>query len=356
MPLLVYISTAGSNEIFVLEMNRASGELSPPLQTVSLTATTGRGPESVDLESVPLAITPDRRFLYAALRYEPFTVVSFAVDTTSGRLTHLASGPIAHSMAYISTDRSGRFLLGASYPGNLLSINAIDPRGIVSQRPHQVLPFKANAHSVLLDRDNCHVYAAILGQDAIIWLPFDAESGRVSAQSQSRISFAPGLGPRHFRFHPNNKFLYADTEQGGTVNAYRFDPDAKQWLEIQTMSAMPEDFHGIASAADLQITPDGRFVYVSERSHDAIVGFAIDDASGKLLPVGRFPTEKKPRSFAIDPGGRFMVVAGQSSHHASVYAIDGSNGTLTRRFRSPMGRTPSWVEIVDFPAQSGARS
>jgi 6-phosphogluconolactonase len=347
VPQFAYVSAAGSNEIIVLRMDARSGELSAPLQTLSFAAITGRDAKPAD--SIPFTISPDRRFLYAALRYKPFAYVSFTIDQTTGLLTPIATSPCVHSLSFIATDKSGRFLLGASYQGSLLSINPIDASGVVDDKPSQIIPFKLNSHSVITDPDNRYVYAAILGQDKITGFSFDPAVGRVSARSTFDIPFKPGVGPRHFDFHPTGKFIYSNAEQGGSVHAFRFDTEQHRWIDIQTVSAMDPTFFGTAATADLHITADGRFLYTSERSDDTISGFAIDGDSGILSPLGRFKTEKKPRSFAIDPAGRFLLVVGEYSHHVAICSIDKQSGVLTPRYRYPMGRNPGWVRIVALP-------
>ena len=110
----------------------------------------------------------------------------------------------------------------------------------------------------------------------------------------------------------------------------------------------PEGF--AAKAADLHLTPDGRFLYASERRTSTLTGFRIDDASGTLSPIGAFPTETFPRGFAIDPRGRFLLAVGQESHAMSVYSIDAATGGLTRIAQHEMARNPNWIEIVDLTA------
>src|ERR1700720_1660005 len=139
---VVYVSNAASKEIYVLAMNRESGEL-PLVDKVPVPGTDKPSPSSM-----PMAVTPDRRFLYAALRSDGFPVSSFALDRASGRLTHLGTTPLADSMAYIVTDRSGRYLLSASYPGSKLTINPIDDKGLVVEKTTQIVPDRAKAHCI----------------------------------------------------------------------------------------------------------------------------------------------------------------------------------------------------------------
>ena len=133
------------------------------------------------------------------------------------------------------------------------------------------------------------------------------------------------------------------------MNAYAVDTRSGALSERQTVALLPAGFPDKPSAADLHITPDGRFLYGSERASNTILGFAVDTASGRLTPIGSVPTEPPPRGFRIDPRGRFLLAVGQTSNRMSVYAIDGGNGRLTKLADYPMGTNPNWVEIIDLP-------
>src|SRR5262245_56740525 len=151
----VYVGNAESNEVYVLKLDRQTGDLT----VVEKVAIPGIDKPGI---STPMAVSPDRRFLYVGTRGEPKIAASFAIDQATGKLTHVASGPLADSLAYIATDRSGRFLLGASYPGHKVTVNPIDPPGHVKP-PQQVLAGYPNAHAILADSANRHVLVPTLG-------------------------------------------------------------------------------------------------------------------------------------------------------------------------------------------------
>ena len=286
--------------------------------------------------------------MYAALRSEPYTVASFAIDPATGRLTHLANAPLAASMAYIVTDRSGRFLLCASYPGSMLAINPIDAEGRVQGQPTQIIPTKPKAHCILVDPTNKYCYATSLGGDIVMEWKFDAATGRLSPNSPDAIALKPGNGPRHLRFHPTRPFLYLITETTARIAAFAIDPATGTLREIEIVDTLPADFHEQPAAADLHVTPDGRFIYGSERKSSTLAGFTIDEATGKLSPIGRWPTEKTPRGFNIDPRGRFLLAVGLDSNAMTVHRIDPQSGALSVAHQYPMGKMPNWVEIVDL--------
>jgi len=337
----VYVGNAESNEVYQLRLDRQNGDLTL-LDKVAIPGISKPG------ISTPMALSPDRRFLYVGTRGEPKIAAGFAIDPSSGKLGHVASGPLADSMAYIVTDRTGRFLLGASYPGHKVTVNPIGPQGTV-QPPQQVIAGHTNAHSILPDASNRHVLVPTLGNDLVNQFRFDPASGTLIANTPPAVRVKEKAGPRHLVFHPNGKLVYVLGELDGSVYVFDYDPGTGLLREKQTVSALPPDFQGKPSAADLHITPDGRFLYGSERTSSTLAGFKVDPANGTLSTIGSVPTEKQPRGFNIDPSGRYLLAVGQLSHGLSSYRIDAEGGTLTKLKEYPMGQNPNWVEIIDLP-------
>src|SRR5438132_234728 len=193
----VYVGNAESNDIYVLQLDLQSGDLTV-VEQVPIPGIIKPG------NSTPMAVSPDRRFLYAGTRGEPKVAAGFAIDPASGKLKHVASGPLADSMAYLSTDRTGRFLLGASYPGHKITVNPIGPPGTV-QPPQQVLPDYPNAHAILADAGNRYVLAPTLGNDLVNQFKFDAATGMLAPNTPPSVHVKEKAGPRHFVFYPNGK-------------------------------------------------------------------------------------------------------------------------------------------------------
>lgn len=340
---IVYVSNAESNDIYVLQLNRQTGELLL-VETVAIPGVTRSG------MSTPMAVSPDRRFLFVATRGEPQAVATFTIDAGSGKLKYVGSGPLVDSMPYIATDRTGRFLFAASYPGHKLTISPINAKGIV-QPTQQVLENHTNAHSILADAKNRYVLAMTLGNDLINVFRFDARTGKLEPNTPPSVSVTAKTGPRHFVFHPNGKLLYMLGELDATVHVFDWDARNGQLKEKQSVNALLPGTTGRIAAADLHLTPDGRFLYSSERTSNTLAGFKINPVDGTLTLLDFVPTQAQPRSFSIDSSGRYLLVAGQRSQRLSSYRIDSGTGKLTKLKEYPMGKNPSWVEIVDLPTK-----
>jgi 6-phosphogluconolactonase len=336
---VVYVSNAGTKDVCVLAMNRATGALD------LIEKTPVPGTDKSSPSSLPMAISPDKRWLYAQLRSEPYPVSTFAIDRTTGRLEHRAMTPLVDAMAYIITDRAGRFLLGASYVGAKLAIYPINVQGVVGPKATQILDTKPKAHCVVIDAGNRNVYVPVLGGDHVLELRFDPAAGTVSPNGAGAIATKAGAGPRHLTFHPGGKFAYLLTETTATIGAYAIDP-AGTLKELQFVET--NDYKERPAASDIHVTPDGRFLYGAERRTSMLIGYRIDPSSGALAPIGRFPTEKTPRGFAIDPRGKFLLAVGMDSAAMTVYAIDPASGALEPVGHYPMGTQPNWIEILDL--------
>lgn len=340
-----YIGNADSNDISVFKMSE-SGEMTL-VQTAAFKGVEKPG------SSTPLAITPDHRVMIAGVRSQPYLAVSFAIDPKTGQLGHLGNGPLADSMAHIAVDRSGKFLFSASYGGNKVALNPLLANGAVAE-PKQVIPTGLNAHAFLPSPDNRFVFATNLGSDQVLSFAFDAATGTLTPSDPPAHKVPDKSGPRHFVFHPGGKFVYLLHELNGDVAVFTYEARSGAWDEIQRTTALPEGFSGKASdkkpwAADIHITPDGRFLYASERTTSTLAAYKVDGSSGKLTTIGSVPTEKQPRGFQIDPSGRYLAAVGELSDGMTVYAIDQSSGALARLKSYPTGKKPNWVEFLNLP-------
>jgi 6-phosphogluconolactonase len=201
-------------------------------------------------------------------------------------------------MAYINTDRTGKFLLAASYIGAKLAIYPINAQSIVEARATQILDTKPKAHCVVIDAGNKNVYVPVLGGDIVMELKFDPVTGTVSPNGPGEVATKAGAGPRHLTFHPNGKFAYLITETTATIGTYAVDPASGTLNELQFIDTN-EYREQQPAASDIHVTPDGKFLYGAERKTSMLIGFKIDPDKGTLTQIGRFPTEKTPCGFAI---------------------------------------------------------
>lgn len=337
----VYVGNADTSEIHVYHLSGESGEL-VLAEKVAIPGVAKAG------ISTPLAIRPDKRILFAGIRGEPTFAASFQIAVDDGTLTHVASGPLPDRMAYLATDRTGNFLLSASYTGHKIAVNPIAPDGRV-QAPIQIIPTEPNAHAILPDPANRYVLVTSLGGDLLMQFTFDPESGKLAPNEPAATRVREKAGPRHFVFHPNGRRVYLLNELDASVCVFDYDASRGRLVQRQALSALPRDFQGQPSAADLHLTPDSRLLYISERASNTLAGFRVDPETGTLTLLGHTPTEEQPRGFNIDPSGRYLLAVGQRSHRMTSYRIDPASGELTRLKSYPMGRNPNWVEIITLP-------
>jgi 6-phosphogluconolactonase len=298
--------------------------------------------------SLPLAVSPDKSVLFVALRNEPWSARSFAIDPASGALDYLGSGPLAANTCYLSTDRTGRFLASASYFGSKIAINPIGSDGIVLP-PLQVIDTEPKSHSILFDNSNRYALSASLGGEIVYQWRFDVETGRLTPNEPAFVAVRGYSGPRHFAFHPNGRLVYLLNEHVVAIYVYDYDPGKGTLSEKQIVPSWTPALAAKMSAADIHTTPNGRFLYASERQSSTLAWFEIDRERGTLSLAGQIVTERHPRGFAIDPSGHFLYCAGQLSNRISGYSIDGESGGLTKIDDYAVGGAPNWIEIVDLP-------
>lgn len=330
----LYVSNADSRDIHVLRLDRARGTL----ERVQVVDTGGT--------VMPLALGPDKRFLYAALRSDPFTVASFAIDPKSGSLTSIGTAPLPDSMANLMVDRTGRWLFAASYGGHRISMSPIGPDR-VAKAATAVVPTGKNAHAAIVDAANRNLYVTNLGSDQVLHYEFDAATGALSPGDPLGFKSRAGAGPRHIVFSQSGKHAWLLNELDATLDVLAVGTRGSLSL-IQTVRTMPADATVKPWAADIHLTPDARFLYTSERNTHTLAIFKVDAGSGKVTPAGHQPTEQQPRGFQVDSTGSWLFVVGQASHRMTAYRIDGDTGALAQAAQLPMGRNPNWIEIVDL--------
>ena len=344
--IFVYISNGGDGNIAVMKLNPETGDL-------TMVEKVPAGPNVMHM-----ALSPDHRFLYASVRSEPFSIISYSINSETGKLTQLSKESLPDNMVYISVDNIGRFLLSVSYTGAKIVVNPIESNGLVQAEPIQIIPTGPKPHSILVDQSNRFVYVPHLGNDQIKQFLFNASTGTLTPNDPDVVYTKDDSGPRHFVFSPNNKFIYVSNELDGTVYSYEMNNKTGTLTEIQKISVFPphtmnnelssDSQDTTIKIADIHITPDGKWLYVSERATNTITAFSVDDNTGNLTYIGSYDTEEIPRGFNIDPNGNFVIVAGQKSDYVAVHAINPETGELKLLDRFESGNEPNWIEIVEF--------
>lgn len=335
--MLVYVGTytgQKSKGIYLYELALKDGALRP----LGLAAET-TSPSF-------LAIHPNKKFLYAVGEVENFDgkrgggVSAFAIQE-DGKLRFLNSqtsgggGP-----CHLTVDRSGQAVLVANYGGGSVSSIPIAPDGslkapasFIQHRGSSVDKGRQNephAHSINVDHGNRFAVAADLGTDDLFIYRLDPAAGTLTAHAPPSAKVRPGSGPRHFAFHPGNRYAYAINELNCTMSVLRFDAVQGTLAEIESVSTLgATPFQKGFSTAEVQVHPSGRFVYGSNRGHDSIVAYRVNDSDGKLTHVENESTQgKTPRNFGIDPTGQFLIAANQSSDSLVVFRIHPATGEL----------------------------
>jgi len=354
---LVYLGTytgPKSKGIYVSRLDRAKGVLSVP----ELAAET-KSPSF-------LAIHPNGKFLYAVGEVADFggkkagSISAFSIDRKSGKLTALnqqtsgGDGP-----CYLVVDRTGKYVLAANYGGGSVTAVALKDDGSLGDvtafiqhtgsSVNQQRQKEPHGHSINVDPGNRFAVAADLGLDKLIVYKLDNKTGKLEANDPPSTSVKAGAGPRHFAFHPKGASAYVINELDCTVTAFEWDGKKGTLKETQTISTLPpgEEVKRGLSTAEVQVHPSGKFVYGSNRGHDTIVVYAIENG-GKLKYVENEATGgKTPRNFGIDPSGKYLLAANQGSDSVVVFSIDEKTGALTSTGNRIEAPTPVCVKFLE---------
>ncbi|SFE66474.1 6-phosphogluconolactonase [Chitinophaga sp. CF118] len=287
-----------------------------------------------------LVIAPDKKHVYATNEGKTPTVSAFDWDTTTGQLNFLNKQPSGgDSPCYVNIDQDGKYVIVGNYGGGSLSVLPVKEDGRIDA-PVQTIEHtgagvnkarqeKPHVHCVVFSPDHQFLYAADLGIDQVaIYAYKQGDVQPLTPASPGSASFPPGSGPRHLIFHPNGKWVYVIHELDGKITAFNYKNGAL--IPFQMISTLPEQFKGQISAADIHTSPDGKFLYASNRgSLNNIVIYSIDQKKGLLVKKGQQPSGgKTPRNFMIVPSGNFLLAANQDSDNIAVFKRDKITGLL----------------------------
>ena len=292
-----------------------------------------------------LVVHPSKKWLYAVGELMSFegedggAVSAFSIAPETGELLLLnQQRSMGGAPCHISVDETGKWVMIANYGGGNVASYPVEDGGLLGpaasfvqhegssvnqkrqQRPH--------AHSITPDPANQRAIAADLGTDQLISYNLNPDTGKLDPVA-TYSSINPGAGPRHFVFHPNGIHAFVINELDSTISSLRYTQETGVFEEIATVSTLPDDFAGTNSCADIHVSPDGRFVYGSNRGHDSIVIMAFDESNGALIQVGHESTRgKTPRNFTLDPTGNYLLAANQNSNSIFVFRVDQDTGLL----------------------------
>jgi 6-phosphogluconolactonase len=287
-------------------------------------------------------IHPDGRHLYTCASGEPGGVGAYEINPRTGGLTlinRVLSG--GGDASFIMLDRTGRFVLVANYLGGNISVFALRPDGGIGdwtayeqhtgKSVDPVRQTHAYAHSIAMDPTNRFAVVADLGLDKVFVYRFNPTTGSLAPNTPAFTTVEPGSGPRHVRFHPNGRWVYLDNEMASTLICFNWDPAGGVLSQFQTISTLPAGFSGSSATAEMEVRPDGKFLYVSNRGDDSLAVFSIDPSTGRLALVQHVPSGgKTPRNFAFDPTNRWMICTNHGSDNAVVFLVDEATGRLSQ--------------------------
>jgi 6-phosphogluconolactonase len=341
MPYYMYVSLQDDDKILVFTMDSGTGQLTPKGELP-----VSGGPSS-------LAISPDRKVLYLGHRNVP-GISSLLIHPDTGELTRSGTVTPEAAPTFLSTDRSGRYLLSSYYQGAHAAVHPIGDDGAVGGPPIEWLETAIGAHAMQTDPSNKFAFVPHIdnrgGPNAIFQFKFDPDSGHLTSNSPPRVDQPTGTGPRHFCFHPNKDILYFSNEQGSSVTGYNFDPANGTLSAFQTISTLPTGYQESNTCSQIQMAPSGKFLYAPNRGHNSIAGFSADPNSGQLTAIGHVATEDRPSAFSLDPEGNFLFAAGSETDRLASYRVNSDTGGLTPLETYSVGKRPMWVLITRLGA------
>lgn len=338
----VYLSAGGGVTVFQVDLD--SGKLSEIQQNSGAGLT---------------AITRDQKRLY---RVGGGEVESYEI-LDSGKLESLGKEPTEAKAGYLGLDATDRFFAGSNYGGGSVAVWVIGEDGVAKGTPVAEMMLEKAAHSSVFAPGNDFLLVPATTPNKVFQMRFDAGTGGIEKNDPFFVSGPTGENtaqqPRHIVFHQNGKFAYTTLERESPgVGVWKWNADAGSLELVQNIITLPDGFPGTITTADLHLTPDARFLYVSNRDltdrkavtgNSSIVGFEVDSDSGKLTLIGHTHVPQIPRGFTIDRAGEYLYAAGQVAAKLEVFRIHPETGALTSVQLLDVGKGPNWVRCVTKP-------
>ena len=329
-PFLIVSTLTSTDGIFVFKITNSDGQLELLHQTPNIS------------NPFFIAMHPNGQVLYSITDPDGSQLVSaLAFDRTHGTLQLINQQPTQGGYpCYVAVDPTGQTVVVANYMGGSviaypLTANAAlgtassffqhQGNSINEQRQQE-----AHAHCFTIAADGRFAFAADLGTDKVMSYALNTATGILVPNEQPFVRVTPGSGPRHFTIAPNNRHAYVINEMGNTITAFAYDAQRGLLMEQETVPTIPHDFDGVSHTADLCFTPDGRFLYGSNRGHNSIAMFSVDTQSGILTPNGIHPSGGPvPQNLTMSADGKLLFVANSQSNKISAFHINDSSGRLS---------------------------
>jgi 6-phosphogluconolactonase len=358
-PLFAYVGTytnQGSKGIYLYKFTPATAAL----EALGLAAETPN--------PTFLAVSPNGQYLYAVNEVGNYqgqrtgSVTAYRIEASTGRLTKLntvsshGAGP-----AHLTVDRTGKNVLVANYGGGSVAVLPVAADGslreassAIQHTGSSVNPRRQrepHAHSINMSPDNRFAIVSDLGLDKLLVYQFDAEKGVLRPNDPPFVTIEPGSGPRHFAFLPDGKHAYSINEMKSTITVLDWDAKRGAFTTKQTVSTLPAGYTGESTTAEIAVSPDGKYVYGSNRGHDSIAVFAVA-ADGTLKLAEITPAGvNQPRHFLLDPSGQFLIAEGQSSNNMVVFRVKPATGKLTKTHTAAEISAPVCMQFIPAAAK-----
>ncbi len=332
---LLYVGTysvEGSEGIYCYNYNPETGEMSPKFVTPN-----NANPSYLEINSAGTG-------LYAVSEIHDFdnldsgSITAYRISENGELVKQNTVATMGKHPCHVTVSPDDKTVVAANYSSGSISIYDVKEDGSLNEMkqliqhegtgPDSTRQEGPHAHSARFTKDGTLLVSADLGTDKVNFYQLAADGKTYEPANQEFVSVPPGFGPRHLDFSPDGHFIYVMDEMGSSVTVLQKEGEAYQ--KIETVSTLPADFDSIKAGADIHLSPDGRFVYASNRGHNSIAVFSRDAQTGKIILIQNEPVQGNwPRNFLIDPNGKFLLVANQRSNNVTVFSIDPESGKLT---------------------------
>jgi 6-phosphogluconolactonase len=365
LSLFLFISFGCTAQTFFMFVGTYTNKGSKGIYVYKFDAATGKAQLVSNTDGIVnpsyLAIAPDEKHIYAVTETatnNDGSISAFSFDRTNGNLSFInkqSSG--GANPCYITVNKTNKWVIVANYTGGSLSAFPINANGSLQpysqllqhtgSGPNKQRQEKSHVHSTVFSPEQDYLFSPDLGEDKVYTYKFNpADAKPLSAGNPPFTATEPGSGPRHFTFHPNSKYAYVIEEMSGNVTAYKYRKGKLSFM--QRIAAHPSAYRGAIGSADIHVSPDGKFLYASNRGDENTIAiFSIDRKSGKLSSVGYQSTlGKTPRNFIIDPTGNYLLVANQATDNIVVFKRDKQTGLLTNTGEQVKVSVPVCIQLM----------